>query len=67
MLAPLLKPLLKNTNELVDFITIQVALKSSRVNGSNYLSNSLVAKMTCLAQTEYLLNIKKWVSVISSM
>lgn len=67
MLAPLLNPRLKKQKELVAFMTIHVAVKSFYVSGSSCVSNVLVANITCLSHTEYLLNIKKCVSVTSSI
>jgi hypothetical protein len=67
MLAPLLKPELKNMKALRLRIVIQLALKSSISSGSICLANSLVITMTCLSHTENLLKIRLCVSVISSM
>ena len=67
ILAPLLKPELKNMKAFKEAIVMHVALKSSTFSGSIYLSNSLVITMTCLSQTENLLNISPWVSVRSSI
>ena len=67
MLAPLLKPELKNINAFMLHMAILLALKSSIFKGSIYFSKSLVTTITWRSQTENLLNIRIWVSVISSI
>jgi len=65
MLAPELKPELKNMKAFMLAMTMAVALKSSMFSGSIYFSNSFVMMITCLSHTENLLNMSEWVSVTS--
>ena len=67
ILAPLLKPELKNMKAFIDAIVTHVALKSSKSKGSIYLLKSLVIMITWWSHTENLLNINEWVSETSSM
>lgn len=67
ILAPALKPELKNMNASIDVIVIIAALKSSMSRGSIYFWNSFGTTITCLSQTENLLNMRLWVSVSSSI
>ena len=67
ILAPLLKPELKNINAVILAMVMALALKSSKFKGSIYFSNSLVITITWWSETENLLKIKECVAVSSSI